>query len=122
MNHPSSSVSAQPSGSRTIVIEQSDSDSFGRESEEVPTLALQKRKNSKKVVFTDDTVDNENLNRKKSKCCCIYEKPKQFDESETESEGECENCYGHKDKRKAASSPNGCCPDDSSIPHTDNTN
>jgi protein phosphatase 1 regulatory subunit 11 len=77
------------------------------EHEEEATIALQKRKNSKKVVFTDDTVDNEHLNRKKSKCCCIYEKPKQFDESESESDGECENCYGHKDKRKSTSKQNG---------------
>ena len=60
-------------------------------------LNLQKRKNSKKVVFTDDTIDNENLNRKKSKCCCIYEKPKiTFDQSDSEPEDECNNCYGHK--------------------------
>ena len=30
-------------------------------------------------------VDNEHLNKKKSKKCCIYKKPKRFDESDTES-------------------------------------
>lgn len=65
-------------------------------------LSLQKRKSSKKVVFTDDTVDNENLNRKKSKCCCIYEKPRTFDKSDSESdEDECDNCYGHKPHKKS---------------------
>lgn len=64
-------------------------------------LSLQKRKNSKKVVFTDDTVDNENLNRKKSKCCCIYEKPRTFDQSDSETDdGDCDNCYGHKSHKK----------------------
>lgn len=30
------------------------------------------RKKEKRVSFTSDTVDNEHLNRKKSKACCIY--------------------------------------------------
>lgn len=34
--------------------------------------------------------------------CCIYEKPKKFDESssEDESDDECEHCQGHVDKKK----------------------
>jgi hypothetical protein len=33
-------------------------------------------------------VDNEHLNRKKSKCCCVYVKPKKFGESDSESESD----------------------------------
>ena len=39
----------------------------------------------RRVVWTDETVDNEGLGRKKSKICCIYHKPKPFDESSDES-------------------------------------
>lgn len=82
------------SGSSTITTENQPSTSSS-----TVKLNLQKRKNSKKVVFTDDTVDNENLNRKKSKCCCIYEKPKTFDQSDSESDEDCPDCYGHKPKK-----------------------
>lgn len=40
-------------------------------------------------------MDNEEMNRKKSKCCCIYVKPREFGESSSESEDECEHCFGH---------------------------
>ncbi|SPO22979.1 related to YPI1 - inhibitor of the type I protein phosphatase Glc7p [Ustilago trichophora] len=40
---------------------------------------------SRRVVWTEETVDNEGLGRKKSKICCIYHKPKAFDESSDES-------------------------------------
>lgn len=35
----------------------------------------------RRVVWSDETVDNEGLGRKSSKICCIYHKPKAFDES-----------------------------------------
>ncbi|XP_075594572.1 E3 ubiquitin-protein ligase PPP1R11 [Balearica regulorum gibbericeps] len=52
------------------------------------TLKLRKRKPDKKVEWSSDTVDNEHLGRRSSKCCCIYEKPRAFGESSTESEDE----------------------------------
>jgi len=65
------------------------------------TVELRKPKTDKQVKWTEGTVDNEHLNRKKSKCCCIYEKPRKFGESSSESEGEeCENCFGHVEKKK----------------------
>ncbi|KAJ2089126.1 hypothetical protein IW138_003706 [Coemansia sp. RSA 986] len=36
------------------------------------------------VRWTDDTVDNENMNKKKSKVCCIYRKERQFGESDSD--------------------------------------
>lgn len=63
-----------------------------------PTTRTQQRK---KVVWTEDTVDNEHMNKKKSKCCCIYEKPRRFGESDSDdSDEECEHCFGHVEKRK----------------------
>ncbi|TIB80058.1 hypothetical protein E3Q22_02176 [Wallemia mellicola] len=38
------------------------------------------------VRWEEGTVDNENMNKKKSKICCIYHKPKRFDESSDESD------------------------------------
>src|SRR5687768_8943514 len=66
------------------------------------TLKLrgQADKTDKKVKWTEETVDNEHLGRKKSKCCCVYEKPKEFAESSTESEGECDDCCGHVEVKK----------------------
>ncbi|XP_053328532.1 E3 ubiquitin-protein ligase PPP1R11 [Spea bombifrons] len=67
------------------------------------TLKLRKRKPDKKVEWTCDTVDNEHLGRRSSKCCCIYEKQRPFGESSTESEDEddegCDSAHcirGHK--------------------------
>ncbi|XP_020362652.1 E3 ubiquitin-protein ligase PPP1R11 [Oncorhynchus nerka] len=56
------------------------------------TIKLRKRKTDKKVEWSSDTVDNEHLGRRSSKCCCVYEKPKQFGESSSESEGDDEGC------------------------------
>lgn len=56
---------------------------------------LRLRRNDKKVGWSEDTVDNEGMDRKKSKCCCVYKKPMQFGESSSETDDECENCYGH---------------------------
>ncbi|CAJ0960486.1 unnamed protein product, partial [Mesorhabditis belari] len=53
------------------------------------------------VRWATDTVDNEGMGKKKSKCCCIYKKPKKWDESDTESDSdnETEHCRGHVEKR-----------------------
>ncbi|XP_028912357.1 E3 ubiquitin-protein ligase PPP1R11-like isoform X1 [Ornithorhynchus anatinus] len=59
------------------------------------TIKLRKRKPDKKVEWSSDTVDNEHLGRRSSKCCCIYEKPRVFGESSTESEDEDNEGCGH---------------------------
>ncbi|XP_060802822.1 E3 ubiquitin-protein ligase PPP1R11 [Amyelois transitella] len=67
----------------------------------VITLRPTRAQERKKVVWTEDTVDNENMNKKKSKCCCIYEKPRRFGESDSEtSDDECEHCSGHVERRR----------------------
>ncbi|XP_024081799.1 E3 ubiquitin-protein ligase PPP1R11-like [Cimex lectularius] len=86
-------------------------------------VTLKKPKTDKQVKWTSETVDNEHLNRKKSKCikvfkrlssssnigyflgCCIYEKPRVFGESSSEDEGECENCFGHVEMKKKNKKP-----------------
>ncbi|XP_077017299.1 E3 ubiquitin-protein ligase PPP1R11 isoform X1 [Tamandua tetradactyla] len=59
------------------------------------TIKLRKRKPEKKVEWSSDTVDNEHMGRRSSKCCCIYEKPRAFGESSTESDEEEEEGCGH---------------------------
>ncbi|KRZ10422.1 Serrate RNA effector molecule -like protein [Trichinella zimbabwensis] len=69
------------------------------------------------ITWASGTVDNENLNRKKSKCCCIYSKPRKWEESSSESEDECEHCRGHVEKRSHPKPP-----DDSSKPESFDNN
>ncbi|XP_065056312.1 E3 ubiquitin-protein ligase PPP1R11-like [Rhopilema esculentum] len=74
--------------------------------EQALVLHLQKPKNDKKVQWKQGTVDNENAGKKSSKCCCIYERPKVFGESSSESE-ESDNedkCKGPKDYHKKSKS------------------
>jgi len=55
----------------------------------------------RRVSWTTETVDNEFLNKKKSKCCCVYQKPRSWNESSSEDENEdhdCQNCRGHRKK------------------------
>jgi protein phosphatase 1 regulatory subunit 11 len=86
-----------------------------------PTLVLnlqgggndvrRKRKAGQRVVWKEDVIDNEGAGKKKSKSlshisftparlltlcivCCIYHKPRRFDESSDESSGE-SDCEGH---------------------------
>ncbi|KAJ9583379.1 hypothetical protein L9F63_022286, partial [Diploptera punctata] len=67
-------------------------------------LKLRKPESKKKVKWDAGTVDNEHLNKKKSKCNCVvvkYEKPREFGESSSSSSSdECENCHGHVERKK----------------------
>lgn len=47
----------------------------------VVRLKLKKPKCKKKVEWSEGTIDNEHMNKKKSKSCCIYHKPREFGES-----------------------------------------
>ena len=53
------------------------------------TLKLGKKEKAKtdpsrRVKWTEDTIDNENLGRKKSKKCCIFHKKRAWDQSDSE--------------------------------------
>lgn len=84
-----------PSNSATLVLRPQVTDNL------VVHLKLKKPKNNHKQVSWDaQTVDNEHLNKKKSKCCCIYEKPKKNSDPEDKSDesdnDECDSCMGKK--------------------------
>ncbi|KAK4049262.1 Type 1 phosphatases regulator ypi1 [Microbotryomycetes sp. JL201] len=62
-----------------------------------------------RVRWEQDVVDNEGLGRKKSKICCIYHKPKAFDESSDESSSDGDDdsdaSAGSADSREGARNP-----------------
>jgi len=106
------STSAPTDGSRTIVIhdsqprEDDDAEGSGADGEEheVGVLALRGGPRSRqRVAWTEDVIDNEGMGKKKSKICCIYHKPKRFDESSDSdssssddgSDSECDHEHHH---------------------------
>jgi len=79
--------------SSRVEVEQN---TVNQESENTLRLHLKKKEKKKKIQWTEDTIDNEGLGKKKSKCCCQYSKPrKDLDESSSDSESDCDNCFGH---------------------------
>ncbi|KAK9836350.1 hypothetical protein WJX81_007690 [Elliptochloris bilobata] len=62
---------------------------------EVLTLRLVPRRKKKAVRWANDVVDNEEMNKKKSKKCCIFHKQRPFGdwgEDDDASDGDCEEC------------------------------
>ncbi|KAJ2868789.1 Type 1 phosphatases regulator ypi1 [Coemansia erecta] len=92
-------------GSRTMVITPNEEASEPASSSSGGVLFLrgnnvpsqerqQPRSRGPQVRWTDDTVDNEDMNKKKSKVCCIFRKERQFGESDSdETDSSC--CSGH---------------------------
>ncbi|KAF0289349.1 E3 ubiquitin-protein ligase PPP1R11 [Amphibalanus amphitrite] len=74
-----------------------------------PTLHLRlvRPNNPRRVGWQSGTIDNEHMNKKKSKCCCVYRKPKPFGESSSDEEDECKACIGHRQHKQPASSDAG---------------
>ncbi|KAG5718844.1 hypothetical protein E4T56_gene6384 [Termitomyces sp. T112] len=84
-------TSAPGDGSRTHVI--TDSEPYPESSSSYPNLVGTLRlrtgpRNRQRVVWKDDVVDNEGCGRKSSKICCIYHKPRKFDESSSEDDSD----------------------------------
>jgi len=87
------------SGSQTVLHVAGSGGREGAASPAVLKLKLKKPPPSRRVQWTEDTVDNEHMNKKKSKCCCVYKKPLKFGESESEdSDSDCEHCSHHTPK------------------------
>lgn len=94
-HHGPSSVSAPSDGSRTHTLTSGATRDLENEDESeapriVGTLKLRgaqskKQQSKAKVAWDEDVVDNEGCGKKKSKICCIYHKPRRFDESSDES-------------------------------------
>lgn len=96
------SMPTQAPGSSTTMVEPDTPHLAAEEqvSSGVVRLRLHKPRR-KKVSWTNDTIDNENMGKKKSKCCCVYVKPHEYNESSSETDDECEHCSGHTEKKKS---------------------
>ncbi|EEA08583.1 protein phosphatase inhibitor, putative [Cryptosporidium muris RN66] len=57
-------------------------------------------KSGSRVCWDESTVDNEFMNKRKSKKCCIYHKPKQFGESSSEDDSESEEICSYNNRKK----------------------
>lgn len=57
---------------------------------EVKSLIL-KEKSKKKVNWTEDTINNEGMGKKKSNICCIYHRPR-LNPDDTSSDESCSSC------------------------------
>jgi len=75
-------------GSRTALVVQNPAEQTehaGALSPPAGTLRLRGGpRNGPRVAWDEAVVDNEGLGRKKSKICCIYHRPRRFDESSDE--------------------------------------
>ncbi|KAG2154006.1 phosphatase inhibitor-domain-containing protein [Suillus clintonianus] len=88
-------TSAPTDGSRTITLRDSQprsEDDAGRSGDSTVVGALrlrgEPRKTRQRVAWDEDVIDNEGCGKKKSKICCIYHKPRRFDESSEEESSE----------------------------------
>ncbi|KAF9323753.1 Type 1 phosphatases regulator ypi1 [Linnemannia elongata] len=79
-------------GSRTITINATETNEEGSADEDDQVhgvLSLTGEPGTeRRVQWDDDVIDNEHLNKKKSKICCIFKKQKEFGESSDESSSE----------------------------------
>ncbi|KAJ7759337.1 phosphatase inhibitor-domain-containing protein [Mycena maculata] len=101
-------TSAPGDGSRTVTITDASplEDDGSRSNEEpAPIGALHLRGGSRPprqhVVWDEDVVDNEGCGRKSSKICCIYHKPKNFDESSDEDSSDSDSDSSYDERAPA---------------------
>ncbi|CAG8455886.1 9282_t:CDS:2 [Paraglomus brasilianum] len=93
-------------GTRTITLVQTDLEDTGQDSvnaeSSAGTLILRggNLAQERKVKWDENVIDNEGANKKKSKICCIYHRPRVFGESSddsdssgTDSESDHDHCH-----------------------------
>ncbi|AES80832.1 protein phosphatase inhibitor protein [Medicago truncatula] len=106
-NRPVALSSPSVTGATTITIESSvpSSSSSRQEQQQPEVLFLLLNRKKKKVSWKDGTVDNEFMQKKSSKKCCIFHKEKPFDEDDSD-----EDDVPHdSDKHPHDHSDNGFC-------------
>lgn len=94
------SITVQERSSETVIVEVEPPPAVQR-------IVLRAREESSepRVRWAEDTIDNEFMGKKKSKCCCIYKKPRKWDEDSDSEDSDCEtgHCRGHVEKKKPQS-------------------
>ncbi|KAH6780429.1 inhibitor-3 [Perilla frutescens var. hirtella] len=78
----------------TVVLD-APSSSNQQQSRITESLVLKLKRPKKKVSWKEGTVDNEFMNKKSSKKCCIFHKEKPFDEDDSDHEGDCDHEHDH---------------------------
>lgn len=87
-----SNVSNRETGSKTETVQQAGTQSDG---------VLKLRNQKPRVQWTEETIDNEHMNKKKTKICCIYHPADGYDScSSSDSESDA------SDEENGSSSPN----------------
>lgn len=99
-----STAEGTAAGSQTVVqtVVQTEEEA---EQPSTASVALKKPK-SKGIKWDESTaIDNEHMGKKSSKICCIYHKPREYDESDSE-----DDCQNHKNAydRQSGSSNKKC--------------
>ncbi|KAF9950257.1 Type 1 phosphatases regulator ypi1 [Mortierella alpina] len=93
-------------GSRTMTLDptQTNEEDPGAEDHVHGVLELSgEPSEGRRVQWDDDVVDNEHMNKKKSKICCIFKKQKEFGESSDESSSESDSSGPESDGGPAPS-------------------
>ncbi|UJR14819.1 hypothetical protein I4U23_001806 [Adineta vaga] len=88
-------MATSSSSSTTTTSTTTETKQSSRENPPILVLGLNNpTENGPRVRWTEETIDNEHMNKKKSKCCCIYTKPHdpQLDDNQTDEEKEFDNC------------------------------
>lgn len=93
-----STAEGTSSGSQTVVQTE-------EETEQPPTTSVALKKPKSKGIKWDEStaIDNEHMGKKSSKICCIYHKPREYDESDSEDEHDCENHKNAYDRQPGSS-------------------
>ncbi|KAK0236231.1 phosphatase inhibitor-domain-containing protein [Armillaria nabsnona] len=78
------STSSPNDGSRTLTVTNAPPSEASSSVPTVGSLRLRGARRKPRVAWSEDVVDNEGCGKKKSKICCIYHKPRRFDESSDE--------------------------------------
>ncbi|XP_047962421.1 protein phosphatase 1 regulatory subunit INH3-like [Salvia hispanica] len=86
-------TSTAPSTATTTALETSSSSNQHPQIRD--SLVLKLKLPKKKVSWKEGTVDNEFMNKKSSKKCCIFHKEKPFDEDD--SDAECDHDHDHEE-------------------------
>ncbi|KAG8378430.1 hypothetical protein BUALT_Bualt08G0136500 [Buddleja alternifolia] len=83
---PSTSTTPSTATSTTTVTFETASSSNQQPPQITDSLVLKLKRPKKKVTWKEGTVDNEFMNKKSSKKCCIFHKEKPFDEDDSDAE------------------------------------
>jgi len=91
---------ATPTITQTLTLESTPSSNQEQQIQQPETLVLRLNRKKKKVTWKEGTIDNEFMNKKSSKRCCIFHKEKPFDEDDSDDEDRPNSDKPHGD---------GCC-------------